>query len=200
MTIWIAYFLAAAVACGALIVAARRRTHEPVASTGMPVDPLWAEPDLDLTEEAPQTDASAAIRMALTRAMPVLTECSVHADIAAPPGLLVRMRGSMLTDAIEELLSVAAHGAPGRWLLITATGRGDHVEISVTDDVFVIDPALRAAAVRDVIERMALRGATLTVRSNPGEGTTMTLRLARFRQRRAADRADLARPEMSREG
>lgn len=199
MTLWMAYLLAAAVACGAVVVAARRNTDKAAGPPGMPVDPLWADAELDLTQEAPQTDAGAAIRMALTRVMPVMTGRSVRADVAAPPGLLVRMRGSVLTDAIEELLSAAAHAAPGGRLLITATGRGDHVEISVTDDASVTDPALRAAAVRDLIERVALRGATLTVRPNPGEGTTMTLRLARFRERHAANRADLAPTEMSEE-
>jgi hypothetical protein len=110
--------------------------------------------------------------------VPVMATQSVKVDVAAPSGLLGRMRGAVLADLLEELLAAAIHGAPGGRLLLTAAPHGDHIHVGITDDVPGADPAIRAAGVRGVMERVALRGGSLDIHVRPAEGTTMTLRFA----------------------
>ena len=103
-------------------------------------------------------DVGGAIRLALKRMAPVMATQSVKVDVAAPSGLLGRMRGAALADLLEELLTAAIHGAPGGRLLLTAAPHGDRIHVGVTDDVPGADPAIRAAGVRGLMERVALRG------------------------------------------
>lgn len=127
---------------------------------------------------APQADAGAMVRLALKRLAPVLASQSVQAEVAAPQGLMVRMRGAALADLLEDLLAAAIHSAPASRILLTATAHGDHVEIAVVDDMPGTDPAMRMGRVRGLMERVAMRGGALDVDVRPAEGTTMTLRLS----------------------
>jgi glucose-6-phosphate-specific signal transduction histidine kinase len=88
------------------------------------------------------------------------------------------MRGAALADLLEEMLGVAIHAAPASRILLTAVEQGEHVAISITDDIPNADPGVRRAGVRGLMERVALRGGALDVIVRPDEGTTMTLRLA----------------------
>lgn len=174
------YFVAAFAASGIFIIAgwrSRQSANPPTASGRytLPHDPLWGETETDLS--AAQADAGAMVRLAVKRLAPVLASQSVHAEVAAPQGLMVRMRGAALADLLEDLLAAAIHGAPTSRILLTATARGDHVEIAVIDDMPNSDPAIRMARVRSLMERVAMRGGALDVDVRPAEGTTMTLRL-----------------------
>lgn len=200
VTIWLAYLLAAAVVSGLVIATGwRSRRVQGLAAAqkphGLPDDPLWADPEIDLDASETQVDVGGAIRLALKRLAPVMTSRSVKIDVAAPFGLTGRMRGAVLTDLLEELLTAAVHGAPGGRLLLTATLHGDRIHVSVTDDVPGADPALRAADARGLMERVALRGGSLDIEVRPAEGTTMILRFAAV-----PDEADTAGRTLSEPG
>jgi hypothetical protein len=178
-----AYFLAAVAASGIFIAAGwRSKTARGLVAThgchGLPFDPLWAEADTEASASDVHADVAAAIRLVLKRLAPVMASQSVRAEVFSPAGLLVRMRSAALVDLMEELLSVAIHGAPASRLLLTATTHGDRIHIGITDDMPGVDPAVRLGSVRGLMERVAMRGGALDVLVRPAEGTTMTLRLA----------------------
>jgi hypothetical protein len=193
-TIWITYFLAALAASG-IFIAAGWRSKQAVGlgsaygGNVLPVDPLWEEAEIDLASSHPQTDIAAAMRLALKRLAPVMANHAMHADVAAPSGLIVRMRGAALADLLEDFVAAAIHAAPASRLLLTAAANGDRTYVSVTDDVPGADPAVRAGSVRSLTERVALRGGALDIDVRPAEGTTMTLRLS------AVTKKDHALPE-----
>lgn len=79
----------------------------------------------------------------------------------------------------ESLTNVARHAAASR-VEIRVEGRGDLVELSVSDDGQGFDPASRKLKSRGVIgmrERVELLGGELRLDSAPGKGTTITARL-----------------------
>jgi hypothetical protein len=184
------YFLAAMVASGMVIAAGWRSKHarrsvSAQGRLGLPDDPLWGEPEIDLDSSEARADVGGAIHLALKRLTPVMAAQSIKMDVAAPSGLLGRMRPAALADILEELLTAAIHAAPGARLLLTAATHGDRVYISITDDSPSADLAVRSADVRGLMERVALRGGSLEVDVRPAEGTTMTLRIAAAEERRA---------------
>jgi hypothetical protein len=183
LTIGMAYFLAAVAASGVFIVAGWRskKMRGLVAAQDrhdLLTDPLWADAEIDINAPQSQADVGAAMRLALKRLAPVMASQSVRADIAAPSGLPVRMRGAALADLLEELLTAAVHGAPASRLLMTAAPHGDRVHVGITDDMPGADLAVRLGSLRGLMERVAMRGGALDVDVRPAEGTTMTLRLA----------------------
>jgi hypothetical protein len=196
------YFLAAMAASGMVIAAGwrsryARRFAAMQDRQGMPADPLWGDPEIDIGASEARVDVAGAIRLAVKRLAPVMQDRLVKVDVAAPSGLLGRMRGAVLADILEELLTVAIHGAQAGRLLLTAAMHGDRIYIGITDDVPETDPAVRAARIRGVMERVALRGGFLDIDVHPAEGTTMTLRLAAVTDERpeAKDRASEGLPE-----
>jgi hypothetical protein len=182
ITIWIAYFLAAAVASGIFLLAGWRskQAHGVTAARtvqGLPHDPLWDESEKDPIESTLHADAAASLRLALKRLAPVMATRFVQAEVAAGFGLRVRMRGAALADLLEEMLGAVIHAAPASRILVTVVETGEHVAISVTDDIPNADVDVRRAGVRGLMERVALRGGLLDVTARPDEGTTITLRL-----------------------
>jgi hypothetical protein len=177
------YFLTAIAASGVFVVAGWRSkqllgfasAHGRNALSG---DSLWGEAEIDLASSQSQTDVAAAIGLALKRLAPIMANQRVHAEVAAPSGLLARMRGAALADLLEDLVAAAIYAAPASRLLLTAAAYGDRIYVGVTDDVPGADPAVRAGSVRSVMERAASRGGVLDVDVRPAEGTTMTLRLS----------------------
>jgi hypothetical protein len=196
------YFLAAVAACGIFVVAGWRSKHArgsavAVAGHGLPVDPLWGEAETATDASEAQADVGAAIRLVLKRLAPMMARQSVQAEIASSSGLRVRMRSAALVELLEEMLSAAIHGAPACRLLLTATTRGDGIDVGITDDMPGADPAVRLGSVRGLMERVAMRGGVLDVNVRPAEGTTMTLRLAAAAEERQ-DHADQLPPEPAR--
>jgi hypothetical protein len=187
ITIWVTYVLAA-VAASCVFILAGWRSKKPGDATaprggnGPLADPLWAEADLDLAEGRSQADAAAALRLAVKRLAPIMANHGVQAEIAAPSGLLVRMRGAALTDLLEEMLVATIRAAPASRLLLTTAARGERIAISITDDLPDADPAVRRAGVRALREHAAMRGGSLDVEVRPNEGTTTTLRLTAVRE------------------
>jgi hypothetical protein len=176
------YIVAAVVASGIFVAAGWRSMAPPRlasvgASNGFPADPLWDEPEIDLSASQSSADAGAAMRLALKRLIPVLRNHAVQAEIALPAGLMVRMRGASLTDLLEDLLRAAIQSAPASRMLLTAGGRGDGIYICITDDMLSSDLTVRMESVRSLKQRVAMRGGALQVDVRPREGTTLTLRL-----------------------
>jgi hypothetical protein len=190
-----AYLLAAIAASGIFVVAGRRsrRALNLASAPGglaLPFDPLWGEPEMDVASS--QADVAGAIRLALKRLGPIMASKSVQAEVAAAPGLLVRMRGAALADLLEEMVASAIHNAPASRLLVTAATYGDRIYVGVTDDMPGGDATVRISAIRGLMERVAMRGGALDVDVRPAEGTTMTLRLATAL---AGEKKDKALPE-----
>ena len=195
IAIWMIYFLAAAVASVVFLVAGwqskQARGFSPVrADRVLPDDPLWQEAEVDLSETKLQADAGAALRLALKRLAPLMANLSVQADVAASIGLMVRMRGAALSDLLEEMLTVVVHAAPVSQILLTAAADGANISISMSDDIPNANQDVRRASVRGLMQRVASRGGALDVDVQPGEGTTMTLRLSSVCEDRE-DRASL---------
>jgi hypothetical protein len=177
------YFIAAVAASGLFITAGWRskRTRAMAMAQGrpgIPNDPLWGDVDIDVNTLDSRTDVAGAIRLALKRLAPLMTSQSVQVDVAAPSGLFGCMRAAMLTDLLEELLDAAVHAAPGSRLLLTAAMHGDRIYVGIMDDMPGADPEARMSGIRNLIERVALRGGALDIDVRPAEGTMMTLRLA----------------------
>lgn len=178
---WLAYPIAA-VAASALFAAAGWRSRHmsgvpPIRVNG--VEELsYPQPDAVGPELQPMGDVAEAIHIALKRLAPVIVGNAAQLEVAAPVGLLVRMRGPILADLLEELLASALHSAPASRLLLTAVCHGDRIYICLSDDVPGADVSVRQSALRGVAARVALRGGALDVRVLPDEGTTMTLRVA----------------------
>ena len=170
----------------------------PCATGTIPDDPLWGDSAIDPGPSDVTADVGASIRLALKRMAPVMAAQSVKVDVAASSGLLGRMRGAVLADLVEELLTAAIHGAPGSRLLLTAAPHGDRIHVGITDDAPGADHAARAAGVRGLMERVALRGGSLTIDVRPAEGTTMTMRFAAANdawQDRASEQPNEGLPE-----
>jgi hypothetical protein len=176
ITIWIIYFLAAAVASIVFLFAGWQSKQ---AHGFSPLRDGHLQPaEIDLSETNLQADAGAALRLALKRLSPLMANLSVQADIAASFGLMVRMRGAALVELLEEMLTVVVHAAPVSRILLTAAADGANISISMSDDIPNADQEVRRASVRGLMKRVAMRGGALDVDVQPGEGTTMTLRLS----------------------
>ena len=178
-----AYFLAAAAASGVFIAAGWRGKTDlalvPVRGRPGPGnDPGRGDVEANLYAPEARADVGVAIRVALKRLSPIMTNQFVQADVAALPGLRVRMRCAPLADLLEEMLAAAIHGAPASRLLLTATAQGSRIDVGITDDMPGADPVVRLGSVRGLMERVARRGGLLEVKVRPSEGTTLTLRLA----------------------
>jgi hypothetical protein len=194
--IWMTYLLAAVAASGITIAVGWRSKQARGGSTardgyGLADDPLWGDPEIDISTSDTRTDVGGAVRLALKRLAPLMASQAVKVDVAAPSGLLGRMRGATLADLLEELLTAAIRGAPASRLLLTVAPHGDRIYVGVTDDRPGADPEVRAGAVRGLMERVAMRGGSLDIDVRPAEGTTMTLRLAAVTEtwRESMDRA-----------
>ena len=81
-------------------------------------------------------------------------------------------------ELLEEMLTAVVHAAPVSRILLTAAADGANISISMSDDIPNADQEVRRASVRGLMKRVAMRGGALDVDVQPGEGTTMTLRLS----------------------
>jgi signal transduction histidine kinase len=80
--------------------------------------------------------------------------------------------------ALEALQNVAKHARASR-VTVRLVGSGDTLEFSVGDDGagFPAAGTSRGSGLQGMSDRLAAHGGTLTVRSRPGQGTTITGRL-----------------------
>jgi hypothetical protein len=188
ITISIIYFLAAAVASIVFLFAGWQSKQ---AQGFSPRRDCYQQPaEIDLSETKLQADAGAALRLALKRLAPLMANLSIQADIAASFGLMVRMRGAALAELLEEMLTVVVHAAPVSRILLTAAADGGNISIAMSDDIPNADQDVRRASVRGLMKSVAMRGGALDVDVQPGQGTTLTLRLSSVCEDRD-DRASL---------
>jgi hypothetical protein len=179
----VTYVLAAAAACTVFVVAgwrgrSSRGLHAGNAWAGIPNDPLWAEDEIDMTAPDRQADVAGAIHAALRRLSPVLTQRPMKIEIAASPGLRVRMEAVVLTELILEALTIAIDRSPASGILVTGARHGDRVHIGITDDRAGANAASQSENLETLTGRVALLGGSLDIDVHSTEGTTMTLRLA----------------------
>lgn len=174
-TIWLIYFLAALAASAVAISIGWRGQPAPDDANGR-FDHLR-----DMSRPpAPQSDisdAAEAIRATTERMVPAIRRQRVHLDVAAEPGQFVRMRPGLLSDLIEELVSLGLHAAAGGHLLLTAGRSGGRVEIMLSDDQPACGISLRQSQARGLAQRLALYGGALDVVARPDLGTSMTMKL-----------------------
>ena len=183
LSVEVAYFLAAVAASGVFVAAGwRGKTALTLVAVqgrqGFLIDPGWGDAEADSHAPEHRADVGVAMRLALKRLSPIMSNRSVQADVAALPGLGVRMPGAVLAELLEEMLAAAIRGAPASRLLLTAAKHGNRIDVDITDDMPGADRVVRLGSVRGLMERVASRGGTLEVDVRPAEGTTMTLRLA----------------------
>ena len=173
ITVWMAYAVAAAATSAMFAVVGYRRRDSGRHVHGIPGQRFESG-----MRSAAGGQVIDAIRLALKRVGPLMFQHDVRADVAVLPGLVALIKGSILTDVVEDMLTVAVRGAPACRLLLTAVAQGDHVEITVTDDLPNADQAYRLGQVRGLHERVALLGGTLHVTAHPTNGTAIAVRLA----------------------
>ncbi len=174
------YIIATMLASGIFIAAGRRNKKVSALASApgtdrFPADPLWDQPAIDLSAPHPSADVGAAMRVALKRLLPILRNRAVQAEIALPPGLMVRMRGAAITNLLEDLLSTAIQSAPASRMLVTAGRQNGGIYVGITDDMPAADLTLRTDCVRGLKQRAATFGGTLHVDVRPQEGATVTL-------------------------
>jgi signal transduction histidine kinase len=176
-------YLAAAVASSGVFVIAGRRSKQAADTmsaperTHYPDDTLWHDVDIDCHQEKPQADLAAALCLVLKRLAPSMAGHCVQAELAAPAGLLVRMHSGPLVDLLEELVTASIHAAPASRILLAAAARGEHIYLSVTDDMPGTDAHVRIASLRDLRARLVRIGGSLDITVQPAEGTTVALQL-----------------------
>ena len=141
---------------------------------------VWA---LQATSPTDRTFAEAVRDLAarLEREHDAVIEADVAADLPALPDFVA---GNLLLVAQEALLNAARHaGAAATTVRLHAPPPGDAVVLEVADDGRGFDPSARPRGaqghfgVDGMRERVERIGGTLDIRSSPGHGTTITVRL-----------------------
>lgn len=109
---------------------------------------------------------------------------TVHADLRAEPPLTPEAQAAAYRVAQEAMHNVVKHARAAQvWLdvqVVPAPAGAAQVVLSVRDDGRGFDPQLLSPGTlgqRSMRERAAGVGGTLEVRSTPGQGTTVVLRL-----------------------
>ena len=127
-------------------------------------------------------DVRAVALDAIARVERVAQAQQVRLQHAVASGLTVRANPRPLRVALTEILHAAIGLAPGGAVLLSARRHGGRVQITVTDDGGGTDEATLTASLRLAEQAVALQGGTLEVRSRPGFGSQVTLRLPDFAQ------------------
>jgi len=180
-TVWIAYLLVAAAAFALFFTAGWHGRQPADTQPDIPVLPPEAFRLRARGVGAPNQalgDAAEAINIALKRLMPLIDRQFVRVEVAARHGLIVRMAAPALADLVEEVLAAAIQNAPTSTVLVVAAPQGDHINITIADDIPGVNAAVRQGQIRGVRESVAMLGASLDLRVLPEEGTVMILRLA----------------------
>ena len=144
-------------------------------------------------------DFAEVVRGAVT-ALTSRTDISVDLSLDGEFQELTPSQRIALLRIVQESLSNAREHSGASRVEVVVAVRKSHIEASVADDGrgFDVDRALVQAARRGrlglagVIERIRLLGGTSTIRSSPGEGTVIAVRLPLWRP--VADEPDAGLP------
>jgi hypothetical protein len=101
----------------------------------------------------------------------------VRLEMAVSPGIRTRVCPIALRDALRTTVRNAIGDTRGGQVLITAMASADELRITVTDDGPDTDLASRACLARVAAALIEPHGGSIDVEINPGEGTTVSLRL-----------------------
>lgn len=162
--------------------------HDTAASTLLMIGMGLAERSSWLSEQAardlrvlrgrPRLDAS------YVELLPLLADVCGDATLAGPmkPVLVPAAQATAIQGAVTEALTNVARHAGDVQAVVTLTAAADGgVAIQIEDHGPGFDPssvpAVRRGVRDSIVARMAIAGGHATVRSAPGEGTTVTLEL-----------------------
>jgi hypothetical protein len=181
-TVWLIYFLAAVAASVIAISIGWRGQQTAAGERASRSDRLldMSSPSaaaLDNADDATISDVADVVRTTVERLFSTIQRQHVHLDLAAGPGLFIRLRPSLLADLIEEFVSLGLHAAAGGHMLLTAVRSGSRVDITLSDDLPADDVSQRQSQARELAQRIAMYGGTLDIAVRPNLGTTMTLKL-----------------------
>jgi hypothetical protein len=174
-TIWLAYIVTALAASGLFVAVGWRGRIS--TGNGFSRSSDW-RPTGTSASEAEIGDAAEAIRVALKRLHALIQDQRARVDVAAEAGLRVRARGEVLADMAGELLALGVRTSAGGRFLFTASRHAGRVDISLSDDCATDNAGLRRSQARTLAQQVALQGGSLEIVNLPGQGTTMTIRLA----------------------
>jgi anti-sigma regulatory factor (Ser/Thr protein kinase) len=165
--------------CAIVFSGWRRRSHlisrqhggEPALRASPPFDLVrmpFASAALDIATEA---------RDVLARMATEAAGCLVQLEVAVQPGLAVHADRFALRAVLSQLVGNAIRHAAGGRVLLSASRLGGRVQIAVIDDGVGPDAVAQEAALREVVQLVALQGGTIEVEAQRGEGTTVLVRL-----------------------
>jgi two-component system nitrate/nitrite sensor histidine kinase NarQ len=106
-------------------------------------------------------------------------DCQVVIEQSDPMlGISGAAQVALLRICREAIANAGKHGKPSR-VVLTVRQLPETVQVEISDDGIGFDPAapVRSGAfgLKGMSERAALLGGELTIRSHPGEGTTITV-------------------------
>ena len=97
--------------------------------------------------------------------------------MAVAPDLTVQTDPNTFRAVLRAMIGHAIRQSPAGRVLLSAVRRGARVEIAVIDDGDGPPVAMQQAVLRDVAQAVALQGGTFEIEVQPGEGTTVLMRL-----------------------
>lgn len=110
-------------------------------------------------------------------AEPGAARLGVRLEMAVQPNLWLHINHASLQAVLVELIGHAARQTPNGRVLTTGARLGGRVQISVMDDGIAVPEPVQQAALRAVMEVIALQGGTLEIEAVPDEGSVLTVRL-----------------------
>jgi signal transduction histidine kinase len=110
-----------------------------------------------------------------TRRYGLQVELRLHGDFNAVPDAY----RICVYRAVQEALTNCVRHAQARSIAVTITGHGDRLDVSVTDDGVGLDAERRGdgLGLRGIEERVRKLHGVMTIRSTPGKGTSLAIRL-----------------------
>lgn len=132
-------------------------------------------PDVSALGEA--SSLQAVIRSVLDMELPQAATRFTALEMAVEPGLPVRWDEDALARALRFVVQDALGRAEGGRVLVTAGRHGGRVRVAVSDDGPAGDREMQEALLREPQQIFALMGATMEVEPQPGQGTTVVIRL-----------------------
>jgi signal transduction histidine kinase len=121
-------------------------------------------------------DVAAELEAVLAHMAPFAANQLTRIDLALCPHLAVQADPAILLDLLTDIVSDSIASVPAGHVLLSAWRQGSMVHITACDDGAGYR-GRRIAALRAATDLAALQGGGIDIRVQPGEGTTVTLRL-----------------------
>lgn len=177
----VGWAVATALGIGFLVLRARHtKPSMPMTAFTSTDSASWpASPDASplLPFASRQLDVEREFTAALTALRELAAQNLVELQVVIRPNLVVWTDPYALRHVLIEVLTQAIQRAAGGGVLLCANWHGGRVHTTITDDGAPGDPALLAAALRQVEQCIALQGGTLEITCSALRGNVVTLRL-----------------------